>query len=98
MLPLDISDKSNKFAAPHADSDNSTTTGGIFIPINGNDTAFYTALCDFADLPSKIFLVEDPVKGLETLKKTELEYVVTGGTVTDCSLFGLRSSYSGYEA
>lgn len=45
---------------------------------------FYIATCTFANNLTKLFLVKDPVKGLETLKRVDLRNTITGGAVTEC--------------
>jgi hypothetical protein len=58
---------------------------------------FVTILCNFAGgLDSKIFLASSIAEGVATLKKPELEYVITGGPVTDCAPIAFKSDFAGY--
>ncbi|KAI3530231.1 hypothetical protein CSPX01_14965 [Colletotrichum filicis] len=56
-----------------------------FVAIDPLDEIFYPVVCDYVDgQSSKLFLVRDPVVGIETLKSPDLIYTVTGGRVGEC--------------
>ncbi|KAL2881570.1 hypothetical protein SGCOL_003137 [Colletotrichum sp. CLE4] len=56
-----------------------------FVAIDPLDEIFYPVVCDYVEgQSSKLFLVRDPVEGIETLKSPDLMYTVTGGRVRDC--------------
>ena len=57
-----------------------------------NDITFGLAVCSYKDQPAKAFLVEDPSTGLDLLQSPDLKYSVTGGDVTACYSFFMRSS------
>ncbi|KAK1638361.1 hypothetical protein BDP81DRAFT_392959 [Colletotrichum phormii] len=56
-----------------------------FVAVDPIGEYFYPAVCDYVDgQSSKLFLVRDPVAGIETLKSLDLMYTVTGGRVGNC--------------
>lgn len=59
----------------------------MYLAVDVAEQIFYPVACDFADsaMGSKIFLVADPVKGVDTLLSPEVKYTVTGGDVKHCS-------------
>lgn len=67
---------------------------GSYYAVDVDDNVFYPAVCTYNDegLAPKVFLVRDPIAGLETLKDENLRRVVTGGSVTDCYLLPLVSA------
>ena len=66
--------------------------------MDSDENAYYPVICSLDSLESKAFLVQDPVAGLEILKKTELQSVITGGVVTECAILPLKSvnAFAGY--
>lgn len=61
----------------------------MYVAADTSGNLFYTAFCSMQDEGSKVFLIKDPEAGLVTLKKPELQSVITGGVVEDCSLLAL---------
>ncbi len=56
-----------------------------------NDITFGLALCSYKDQPAKAFLVEDPSTGLDLLQSADVKYSITGGDVTGCYSFFMKS-------
>ncbi|KAI3544373.1 hypothetical protein CABS02_09775 [Colletotrichum abscissum] len=68
-----------------------------FVAVDPLGDVFYPAVCDYVDgQSSKLFLVRDPVEGIEILKSPDLMYTVTGGRVGDC--FALVLMQGAHEA
>ncbi|KAK1725643.1 uncharacterized protein BDZ83DRAFT_651071 [Colletotrichum acutatum] len=68
-----------------------------FVAVDPLGEVFYPAVCDYVDGQSpKLFLVRDPVEGIETLESPDLMYTVTGGRVSDC--FALVLMQGAHEA
>jgi len=59
---------------------------------------YYIAACNLVGQYTKLFLMKNNPEGLETLKSTALQKVVTGGEVTDCALVALTNGAKGYSA
>ncbi|KAJ9123890.1 hypothetical protein QFC22_000678 [Naganishia vaughanmartiniae] len=77
--------------------DNAAATPGVFLAVDSKLNNFVTILCNFAGgLDSKIFLASSIAEGVATLKKPELQYVITGGPVTDCAPIAFKSDFAGY--
>lgn len=68
----------------------------MYVAFDSKEMPYYLAVCSMTDIESKIFIINDPSTGLETLKKAELEYVVTGGLVDSCVLLALKSTGAGF--
>lgn len=82
---------------PAIDYDDAAATPGVFLAVDSKFNSFATILCNFAGgLDSKIFLASSVAEGVAMLKKPELEYVVTGGPVTDCAPIAFKSDFAGY--
>ena len=88
----------SELSALTVDWDEKADTPGVYLAFDTSDNVYYPAMCSLADKSSKIFLIKDPVQGLQTLKQQELQYVVTGGVVQDCALLVLQTtgSFGGY--
>lgn len=56
-----------------------------------NDVTFGLAVCSYKDQPAKAFLVEDPSTGLDLLQSPDIKYSITGGDVTGCYSFFMKS-------
>jgi hypothetical protein len=67
------------------DYDDSDATKPVFVVADFSGNYYYTVVCTISGEYSKIFLVNDIEKGVETLQRLDLMYTVTGGDVTDCS-------------
>ncbi|KAJ9097591.1 hypothetical protein QFC21_004625 [Naganishia friedmannii] len=77
--------------------DDSTATPGVFLAVDTKYNTFATILCNFeGGLDSKIFLASSVADGVAMLKKAELQYVITGGPVTDCAPIAFKSDFAGY--
>ena len=79
------------------DSDDSSVTSGIFLPVDSSGNIYYTVVCNLDSLDSKIFLVTDYDGGIDTLMRTDLQSVITGGVVTGCIPITFQSgAFAGY--
>jgi hypothetical protein len=78
------------------DYDGSTDTHGVYLAVSTTGDFFYPVVCNINDQVSKIFLVEDPVKGLERLKNKDLRYIITGGVVSEFFYMAFVSEYYGF--
>jgi hypothetical protein len=67
------------------DYDDNDATKPVFVAADLAGSFYYTVVCAIDGEYSKVFLVADIDAGVETLKKPELVYTVTGGVVSDCS-------------
>ncbi|KAG8626396.1 hypothetical protein KVT40_005341 [Elsinoe batatas] len=59
----------------------------FYIARDRNGKEYVPVVCAFEapeENPAKLFLVDDPEKGIETLKSAAVSTVVTGGEVVDC--------------
>lgn len=59
-------------------------TPGVYIAESTTGDFFYTVVCNIQGQMSKVFLVTDLTTGVETLKREDLRYTVTGGVVDAC--------------
>ena len=66
------------------DGDSENSAVSVYIAVDSKGAYFYPVTCNIEGQPSKVFIVADPVKGLETLLMEELRYIVTGGVVQEC--------------
>jgi len=66
------------------DGDSENSAVSVYIAVDSKGDYFYPVTCNIEGQPSKVFIVADPVKGLETLLLEELRYIVTGGIVQEC--------------
>ncbi|MCJ1293932.1 hypothetical protein MMC34_005489 [Xylographa carneopallida] len=66
------------------DGDSENSAVSVYIAVDSKGNYFYPVTCNIEGQPSKVFIVADPVKGLETLLLEELRYIVTGGVVQEC--------------
>ncbi len=77
-------------------TDSSDLTPSILIPIDTSENPYYMVVCNIDDQASKIFLVNDYDSGINTLLQENMQYVITGGTVSACAPFSFASTFSGY--
>ena len=56
-----------------------------------NDITFSLAVCSYKDAPAKAFIVNDPSTGLDILQSPYVKYSITGGDVTGCYSFVMKS-------
>lgn len=56
-----------------------------YLAVDPHENVFYPIVCDFEDgSGSRLFLAEDPVRGVEMLTSEDLMHTVTGGKVSGC--------------
>lgn len=72
-------------------ADGAADTPGVYVAVDTQDNVFYPVVCNLQGLPSKVFLVKDPVEGLKVLEREDLRFVVTGGVVQQCFYVGFVS-------
>lgn len=64
----------------------------LYVAADSKQGMFFPVVCDFSDKSaSKLFLVADPVEGVETLQRKGVEHSVTGGQVAACRLLPLKA-------
>ena len=73
------------------DDDHNPSTPDLYYAVDSLKHAYYPIVCNYVDnvLPAKVFVANDPVKGLDLLMSADLEYTVTGGKVQSCYALGL---------
>lgn len=70
--------------------------GSILTAIDTLGNAFFLAWCGLQDQGARIFLVEDPSSGIQTLVNTkELVWAVLGAVPGTCNLIGLTTGVGG---
>lgn len=74
------------------DADTSSDTPGIYVAADTKGNILYPVVCSISGLESKVFLVTDPDSGVKKLTQPELQYVITGGPVSSCSLLALKTT------
>ncbi|KAL9107491.1 MAG: hypothetical protein Q9227_007593 [Pyrenula ochraceoflavens] len=78
------------------DYDNDPATPAVSVASDTLSHYYYTVLCNLQGQYSKVFLVADPVAGVEILKREDLQHIMTGEVVTDCSTIAFLSSGPGF--
>ena len=78
------------------DYDNEAATPAVYVASDTLSNYYYTVLCNLQGLESKIFIVADPVAGVEVLKRQDLQNILTGGVVEECSTIAFLSSGAGF--
>lgn len=72
----------------------------VYYPLSNTGETFYPVVCKYAPssgIYNKLFLVKDPVQGLQTLKQQNIKYSITGGDIESCYLMPLIDG-AGYGA
>lgn len=73
------------------DYDGSADTSPVLVVADLKGEFYYTVLCTIDDAYSKVFLVNDIDKGVQTLQRKDLQWTVTGGVVNDCTYIPLMT-------
>lgn len=64
---------------------NDTTDDAFYVAIDQDLNIFYPVLCTYTDGGvSRLFVVKDPVAGVETLQSPDVKFSITGGVVGSC--------------
>lgn len=57
----------------------------VYYPIDQDFNTYYAAMCHYTtNVPNKMFLMNDTVKGVSTLLSKDIKYSITGGDVDAC--------------
>lgn len=69
--------------------------GRMYLAVDTNDKVFYPVVCNYENVAgAKVFLAEDPDRGVQILKNKDIQYSITGGMVKECSPLQLVKSDS----
>ena len=72
--------------------------GADLFPATSDGKIFYTVICDYGDgASSKLFVVEDIEQGVARLTQDDLQYIVTGGAVSQCQYWPFKAAVTGLD-
>lgn len=75
--------------------DDDDATPGVLMAADTAGNVFYTVACNIRGQVSKLFLANNPDEGVKTLEREDLQFIVTGGVVSNCTYVPLAGSGPG---